>query len=282
MLKATLDQLASAARSSKARQVHEIPVGDIDPDPDQPRKTFEGLDDLAGSIVAIGIKQPLLVRQHPEHRERYLLIAGERRLRAAKRAGLLKVPCLVETGEAEKPGRLAITQLTENLQRQDVPILETAQALQRALDATELSKGDLARALGKKASFVSKHLALLQAAGPARQALEEGLLLSAETYRLFTRLPEANRRNLLTQARLSEQPITRSQVAGSSTPARADVRPKPRPAGTRVRSTSTKRSNTELRLRLSVDQVRTIIRRFDVDPPPEPSKLKAKLLELLR
>lgn len=279
MIRSTLDQLASAARSSKTRQVLEIPVDAVDPDPDQPRKTFEDLDDLKASIVAIGIQQPLLVRPHPEERERYLVVAGERRLRAAKKAGLLTVPCLIETRNAEDPGRRLITQLTENLQRKDVPILETAQALERALEASELSKADLARALGKRPTFVSKHLALLKMDGPAKEALEEGLLLSTETARMFAALTPAKQRILLTQARLQHEPIARSQVEGPTTRLSRARREAPK---RRAQNLGGKTDEARVNLKLSATQVRRIIRRFEAEPPAEISELKPALLSLLR
>ena len=281
MFRSTLDQLASAAQSSQARQVLEIGVDAIDPDPDQPRKTFEDLEDLTASIVAIGIKQPLLVRAHPDQRERYCLIAGERRLRCAKQAGLETVPCLVETGDAEAPGQLVITQLTENLQRRDVPVLETAHAIERALKRTELSKGDLARALGKKSSFVSKHLALLKAEGPAQEALEESLLLSTETYRLFSRLTVAQQRDLLRQARLSQEPIARSQV--EDTPARAGkASSETRKEKRRKPQVKVQTNGASFNLRLTADQLRQVIQRFGMEPSENSAELKPMLLNLLR
>jgi len=280
MFRSTLDQLTSAAKSSKARQVLEVPVDAVDADPDQPRKTFEDLEDLTASIAAIGIKQPLLVRAHPSDRGRYLLIAGERRLRSARLAGLPSVPCLVETGDAETPGQLVITQLTENLQRKEVPILETAQALARALEATGLSKGDLARALGKKASFVSKHLALLSAEGPAQEALEEGLLLSTETFRLFSGLTIAGQRNLLTQARLNQEPIARGQVERDP---KSSDKPEPEtPQGSPTKPRAESAAEGSFHLKLDAEQVRAIIRRFGLEAPKELSDLKPTLLELLR
>lgn len=296
MLRSALDQLTSAASSSRARQVLEIPVNNVDPDPDQPRKTFEDLDTLTASIAVLGIKQPLLVRNHSEERDRYVLIAGERRLRAARQAGLQTVPCLLETGDSVEPGELVITQLTENLQRKDVAILETAQALEKALETTGMTKGELARALGKGPSFVSKHLALLKAAGPARQALKEGLLISTETYRQFSALPEARQRDLLKEARLRGEPIARSQVEGLPS-RRNDARSPQSPGGKaqsaqaggrkgqskkpRRNAKTTETTETSFNFRFSADQVRRIIQRFNVEPPSDPSRLKPKLLELL-
>ena len=268
-----LDQLTSAASSSEIRQVVSVAIAAIEPDPHQPRKTFEGIAGLAASIQAIGIKQPLLVRSHPEDPGRYLLVAGERRLRAAQRAGLETVPCLIETSDAEDTGQLLITQLSENLQRQGVPILETAHALQQVLSASGLSKQELAKALGKKPSFVSKHLALLKAEGPAREALEEGLILSTETFRLFAVLPVPRQRILLAQARKARQPIARSQVD--------QTRPGNR-KGVEGGSAKTEAGEASFSLKLSADQLRTIIGRFEVKPPAERSQLKTMLFDLLR
>ena len=95
-MRSMLDQLRSAAGASGGRQEVSIAVEAIERDPDQPRKTFERIDELAASIREIGIKQPLLVRVHPEDGGRFMLVAGERRYRAAREAGLEEVPCLVE------------------------------------------------------------------------------------------------------------------------------------------------------------------------------------------
>ena len=269
-----LDQLAAAAGSSEIQQVLSIAVAAIDPDPDQPRKTFEGLDGLAASIQAIGIKQPLLVRHHPDQPGHYVLVAGERRFRAAQRAGLEVVPCLIETSGTKEPAQLLLIQLIENLQRQDVSILETALALQQALEVSRLSKQALAKALGKRPSFVSKHLALLKAEGPARDALEEGLILSTETFRLFAVLPVPRQRSLLGQARKARQPIARGQVD--------KTHPETRKEGVEGGWAKTEAGEPCFSLKLSADQLRTLIGRFDVEPPTDRSQLRTTLLDLLR
>ena len=271
MNRSMLEQLDSAAGISDTRQVLMIAVDAIEPDPDQPRKTFVGLRELAASIRAIGIKQPLLVRPHGNGHGRYVLVAGERRLRSARRAGLASVPCLLEAEDARQADQLVITQLSENLQRADAPILETAQAIQRALSVGSLSKQQLAAAIGKPASFVSKHLALLKAEGVAREALEEGFMRSTETFRLFNALPAARQRLLLAQARRDQQPIARSQVTSQ--------RPKPSAVGLEK---AAMKAEVGFTLELSGEQIRTIIRRFAVEPPRERSKLKPTLLSLLQ
>ncbi|MCP3963587.1 MAG: ParB/RepB/Spo0J family partition protein [bacterium] len=273
MLRSLIDQLSTAAESSSIRQVLQLPVEAIDPDPEQPRKTFEDLGDLTASIRAIGIKQPLLVRPRSEQPDRYLLIAGERRLRAATSAGLSSVPCLIDTEDAEDPGRRLITQLSENLQREDLPILEAARAIERALDISGLSKGELANLIGKNRAFISKHLALLKAEGAALEALEEGLLVSTETFRLFKGLPPENQRTLLGKARSSGQPIARAQADKPASSSQAkDVRER----------RTAEPDEAMIHFKLSPDEVRRIIERFGVEPPSNASELKPFLRSLLQ
>ena len=282
MLRSLIDQLHTAAADAGTRQVLMVAVDALDGDPDQPRKTFDNLEEFTASIRAIGVQQPLLVRQDPKDAERFIVIAGERRLKCAHRAGLAAVPCLLETGdEAKDPGRVLISQLTENLQRSDMPILETARALEQALQLTGLNKAALAAMLGKQRSFVSKHLALLKTAGPTRDALEEGLLKSSETSRLFAALPETRQRNLLREARLSGQPIARGQVETGG-PQASKATGKSGKEGAKAHRPRSKTSDASFRLRLRADQIRRIIHRFDEEPPNEPSELKPTLLKLLR
>ena len=118
--------MALFQRTSR-RQVLELPTGDIRPNPHQPRREFaqEELAELALSISQVGVLQPLSVRRTPEGWE---LIAGERRLRAARLAGLSRVPCLPVEADEEASALLA---LVENLQRKDLDVWEEAAALDR-------------------------------------------------------------------------------------------------------------------------------------------------------
>ena len=104
-----------------------VPVGDIRPNPSQPRRVFEpeALSELAESIRVYGVIQPLSVRRRMDG---YELVAGERRLRAAKLAGLLEVPCIVLSVDGEQSGLIA---LVENLQRRDLDFIEEAEGLAR-------------------------------------------------------------------------------------------------------------------------------------------------------
>ena len=130
----------------------------IRPNPDQPRQEFsqEGLEELAASIREHGILQPLTVRAGAEG---YELVAGERRLRAARLAGLTAVPCLVLRVDREDSSLLA---LVENLQRRDLDFVEEATALSRLICTYNLSQEEAARRIGKSQSAVANKLRLLR------------------------------------------------------------------------------------------------------------------------
>ena len=130
----------------------------IRPNPDQPRQEFsqEGLEELAASIRALGVLQPLTVRRREGQWE---LVAGERRLRAAKLAGLSQVPCLSVQVDSQSSSLLA---LVENVQRRDLDFWEEALALRQILDTYHLSQEELARRVGRSQSAVANKLRLLK------------------------------------------------------------------------------------------------------------------------
>ncbi len=135
-----------------------LPVESILPNPNQPRKRFssEELEELAGSIRALGVLQPLTVRRREGGWE---LVAGERRLRAAKLAGLQQVPCLSIQTDSQSSSLLA---LVENLQRKDLDFWEEARALRRLIDTYALSQEEVARRIGRSQSAVANKLRLLR------------------------------------------------------------------------------------------------------------------------
>jgi ParB family chromosome partitioning protein len=143
----------------------------------------------------------------------YVIISGERRWRAAGIAGLDVVPCLVAADGDHDAGRNTLTQLSENLQRSNLKLLDVASALRRCLDETGLGQSDLAKELGKSKSWVSKYLALLKAEGPFRAALDEGLLGNPETARMFGRLGARQQEALLRRARRENAPIGHAEVS---------------------------------------------------------------------
>ena len=135
-----------------------LPTKAIQPNPAQPRTIFreEALDELANSIRQHGILQPLSVRRVGQ---RYELIAGERRLRAAKIAGLTDVPCIIMTMDDQESTTAA---MIENLQRQDLDFIEEAQGIARLMEANSLSQEQVARLLGKSQSAIANKLRLLK------------------------------------------------------------------------------------------------------------------------
>lgn len=141
-----------------SRRVHLIPLQKIYPNPCQPRRFFEerALQELAGSIAAFGILQPLTVRAA---REGYELVAGERRWRAAKLAGLKEAPCLIAQVDEQDAEMLA---LIENLQRMDLDCFEEAAAIARLISRYDLSQEQAAQKLGKSQSAIANKLRLLR------------------------------------------------------------------------------------------------------------------------
>lgn len=149
----------------------------------QPRRHFDDaqLDDLAASIREKGILQPLVVVSRSGS---YELIAGERRLRAAARAGLDKVPVIVR--EAESDSEMLELALVENIQREDLGPLERARAYERLLDIYDHTHEDIARKIGKSRATVANTLRLLALPRPVLEGLEQGLLTEGHARSLLS------------------------------------------------------------------------------------------------
>ncbi|MEX2280111.1 MAG: ParB/RepB/Spo0J family partition protein [Acidimicrobiia bacterium] len=150
-----------------------LPVDEIAPNPQQPRSTFDddGLASLAESIAEIGLLQPIVVREVDSG---YVLVAGERRLRAAKRAGLSEIPSIVRTGEDQASS--LVEALVENLQREDLTPLEEAAAYQQMLDEFEMTHAAIADRVGKSRSAISNSLRLLGLPAGLQVLVELGAL----------------------------------------------------------------------------------------------------------
>ena len=151
------------------RRVLQLPAGAIRPNPMQPRKSFdeEGLRELAESVKRHGILQPLTVRRTGGGWE---LVAGERRLRAAKLAGLKTVPCL-ETAADDR--RSALLALVENLQRRDLHYFEEAAAISAYIRQTGCTQEEAAALLGRSPSALANKLRLLRLSPACREILTE-------------------------------------------------------------------------------------------------------------
>jgi ParB family transcriptional regulator, chromosome partitioning protein len=154
--------------------LRDLPVDAVRPSASQPRQRPDDDDqlaELASSIRAHGVLQPLVVSQRPDGG--YELIAGERRWRAARQAGLTAVPALVK--EATPRTRLELA-LVENIQRRDLNPIEEARAFRQLLDEHDLTQEELGQRIGKSRLAVTNRLRLLQLPEPARQAIADGLI----------------------------------------------------------------------------------------------------------
>ena len=163
-----------------------LPVEELCTSPMQPRRVFDetGIDELAASIAEYGILNPLTVRLRTG---RYELVAGERRLRAAKKAGFTEVPCILLDVNMEDASLIA---LVENLQRRDLDFIEEAQAIDQLIRLFGMSQEEAARRIGKSQSAVANKLRLLKLPEDVRASLRENDLTERHG-RALLRLPDA-------------------------------------------------------------------------------------------
>jgi ParB family chromosome partitioning protein len=158
-LGALIDGVEKEILEKKVEVNQDISVDAIDSNPFQPRTSFDeqSLDELAASIKKLGIVQPLTVRETGSGR--YQLIAGERRLRAARKAGLTHVPAYIRTADDQAMLELA---LVENIQREDLDAVEVAISFQRLIEECKLTQEELSERVGKQRSTVANYLRLLK------------------------------------------------------------------------------------------------------------------------
>ncbi len=167
-----VDQVVEASAEEIQSGLSELPVDKIQRGEYQPRKNFdeESLQELASSISAQGVVQPIVVRKAGSG---YELIAGERRWRAAQLAGLETIPAVIRDLDTQSAAAIA---LIENIQREDLNPLEEANALQRLINDFELTHMQVAEAVGRSRVAVSNLLRLLELAEPAKELVNKALL----------------------------------------------------------------------------------------------------------
>ena len=165
-----LSALLSETTPQVSEDLKEIDIDLIEPNNLQPRTRFDEaqLEELAQSIKTNGIVQPILVRRIGE--ERYQLVAGERRWRAAQRAGLQKVPAVIRDVPDDRMLELA---LIENIQRQELNAIEEAHAYKRLIDTLGLTQETVAQRVGRDRTFVTNYLRLLRLPEDIQQLVEE-------------------------------------------------------------------------------------------------------------
>lgn len=173
------------ARAGK-NGVTELSLDDLYPNPDQPRKAFDqnALSELASSIKVHGVITPIIVNKQPDGR--YMIIAGERRFRAARMAGLTVVPAIIKEYTARQIEEIS---LIENLQREDLNPIEAATAMKRLMEEYRLTQEDLAERIGKSRPAITNTLRLLSLPAEIIELVRVGKLTSGHARTLIT-LPQ--------------------------------------------------------------------------------------------
>ncbi|MEO0428038.1 MAG: ParB/RepB/Spo0J family partition protein [Pseudomonadota bacterium] len=170
---------------SPESDVATLPIDLVHPNPDQPRKSFSTaeLDELASSISERGIVQPLVVRRHPEKGDVYQIVAGERRWRAAQRAGLHDVPVTIRDLDDQAVMEIAIV---ENVQREDLNPLEEAEGYAQLIERYGHTQEAVARIIGKSRSHLANTLRLNGLPDGAKAHVREGRLSAGHARALLT------------------------------------------------------------------------------------------------
>ena len=174
--------------------VEKVALSKLQPNPHQPRTRFadEGLEELAGSISERGVIQPILVEDNGTGG--YTIIAGERRFRAAQKAGLEEIPVITRTFSDAEKREIA---LVENIQRENLSPIDEAQAYRDIMNSAGIGQDELARRVGKNRSTVANALRLLKLPGDAREAVADGRVSPGHARALLSITDQENVNTLL-------------------------------------------------------------------------------------
>ncbi|MEC7454874.1 MAG: ParB/RepB/Spo0J family partition protein, partial [Bacteroidota bacterium] len=184
-LSALLDESEKSAASKEEiiGNVVEIPLDKIEVNPFQPRTNFneESIEDLAKSIQALGVIQPITVRKIEN--DNFQLVSGERRLRAAKSVGLQTIPSFIRIADDQESLEMA---LVENIQREDLDPIEIALSYQRLIDEIELTQEELSERIGKKRSTITNYIRLLRLDPIIQTGMRDGFISMGHGRALIT------------------------------------------------------------------------------------------------
>ncbi len=207
-------------------ELRELDVTQIEPNPDQPRAKFDAsaLDALAGSIGSVGLLQPLIVR--PLDDGRYELVAGERRWRAAQKAGIDRVPAVVRTSPEDERLQAA---LIENMVREDLNPVEEARACAALVDDLGISKEELARRVGRSRAAISNLIRLLDLPDPVLSLLERQELTEGHGRAILQLADQDKRTRLAKQAAAEGWSVRETERHAGAAPRRKET-----PAGGRI------------------------------------------------
>ncbi|MBO9427640.1 MULTISPECIES: ParB/RepB/Spo0J family partition protein [Stappiaceae] len=216
---------ASPAPEKVVRDSRKVPIEHLEPNPRNPRKTFteKDLADLSESLKAKGIVQPILVRPAAGKANRFEIIAGERRWRAAQRAGLHEAPIIIRDVTDQEALELAII---ENVQRADLNPIEEAMGYEQLTAEFSYSQGELAKVIGKSRSHVANTMRLLKLPNSVKDYLAEGLLTAGHARALITVDDPAALAELIVEKgltvrdaeKLAQDPDALAKLKGDKTP----------------------------------------------------------------
>ena len=179
---ASLDRVAHEAAHPDERRVELLPLDRVRPNPEQPRQTFDeaAMEELAASVRQYGVLQPILVRPADGG---YEIVAGERRYRGAKLAGLTEIPAIVR---AFNPLEMAEVAIIENVQREDLNVIEEARAYQVLMNRVGLTQAELSEKVGASRSHIANILRLLALPKKVQESLLQGVLLMGQARPLLS------------------------------------------------------------------------------------------------
>jgi ParB family chromosome partitioning protein len=276
-LAALLGDAVMRPNSDKSAAIGTTPVDQIDANPFQPRSDFdpEELDNLADSIRVQGVLQPIMVRSHPTTPERYQIVAGERRFRAAMLAGLHEIPTILRDMDDSDA---AVVALVENLQRQDLNAVEEAEGYQRLLVDFGLTHESLGYAVSKSRSHIGNTVRLLRLPERVLRDVRSGSLSSGHARALINAPnPEALAEQVLKRGMSVRQTevLVNKAVAGRGTPRtptaqKLDVAALEQRAseaiGSRVTITTTRKGGGEISIQFrDLFQLEELIARLTVE-----------------
>lgn len=239
--------------ANNQREVFDVSVGKIKPNPYQPRKTFDqkALEELSESIKENGLFQPILLR---ETLVGYEIISGERRYRASKLAGLKTIPAIIYDYTDQQMMEVA---LVENIQREDLSIVEEARSYQSLIDNLGYTQEQLANKVGKSRSHVANIIRLLKLDEDILESVDKGLLSMGHVKVLITIDDKKRQHQIVDQIISQNLNVRQTEELANSAKGKSTIKVKQRRANEAVKSARNKRIETIVREKLGVQVIVT-------------------------
>ncbi len=239
--------------ANNQREVFDVSVGKIKPNPYQPRKTFDqnALEELSESIKENGLFQPILLR---ETLVGYEIISGERRYRASKLAGLKTIPAIIYDYTDQQMMEVA---LVENIQREDLSIVEEARSYQSLIDNLGYTQEQLANKVGKSRSHVANIIRLLKLDDDILESVDKGLLSMGHVKVLITIDDKKRQHQIVDQIISQNLNVRQTEELANSAKGKTTIKVKQRRANETVKSARNKRIETIVREKLGVQVIVT-------------------------